>query len=162
MIINIRINNSFVFNNEVELSLEADMRNKKFATNVYSENKFNILKVLGIYGANNVGKTCLINSIISIRNVLLNKDIRISPNFFNESTVCEMGVTFLEKGREFKFDFKYDAKSKEYLFERFAEVVKDQYSNEKEIVKLLRDSINRKYHFGEESLNNYAATNVKK
>ncbi|MDP4180471.1 MAG: ATP-binding protein [Bacillota bacterium] len=150
MIVNVRINNSFVFVNEVELSLKADMRNKKFATNVYSENNYNILKAVGIYGPNNVGKTCLIKSIRSIRNVLLNKDIEVRSNIFNKSTVCEMGVTFLEEGREFKYDFKYDAKTNEYLYERFIEIVHDQYSNEKEIVMLIKDSINKEYYYFKE------------
>ena len=54
-------------------SMKADMRNKKFGSNVYKENCFNVLKTAGIYGPNNVGKTCLIRCIKAIKRVLLNK-----------------------------------------------------------------------------------------
>ena len=36
--------------------MKADMRNKKFASNVHRENNFNILKTIGVYGPNNAGK----------------------------------------------------------------------------------------------------------
>ena len=63
MIIEVRAKNCFAFDEEVVLSMNADMRNKKFASNVHSENNFNILKTVGIYGPNNAGKTCLVKSI---------------------------------------------------------------------------------------------------
>lgn len=145
MIIDVRINNSYVFSNEVELSLKADLRNKKFMTNVYSENSINILKTIGIYGPNNAGKTCLLKSIRNIREVLLNRPVSVMPNIFTNNNVCSLGITFLEKGRMFKFDFKYNPKDEEYIYERFSEVIKDKHGNEKEIIKLLKDTEKQKY-----------------
>lgn len=56
MIIEIRAKNCFAFEHEIVFSMKADMRNKKFASNVHTENIINILKTVGIYGPNNAGK----------------------------------------------------------------------------------------------------------
>ena len=57
MIVEIRTKNCFVFEEEINFSMKADMRNKKFASNVHRECNFNVLKTVGVYGPNNVGKT---------------------------------------------------------------------------------------------------------
>ena len=145
MIIEIRAKNCYVFSNEIKFSLAADMRNKKFSSNVYHKNNFNVLKVAGIYGANNVGKTCLIKCIRSIRNVLMQKDIKISTNIFSNSSICELGVTFLEQGKKFDYCFKYDVKKKEYPYEKFVEIIKDKYGNEKENIIVIRDINSKEY-----------------
>ena len=51
--------------------MKADMRNKKFASNVHKDNGFNVLKVAGIYGPNNSGKTCLVKCIRAIMKMIL-------------------------------------------------------------------------------------------
>lgn len=153
MIINIRANNCFVFENEIEMSLDADMRNRKFSTNVYTENNFNILKVAGIFGPNNVGKTCFIKIIRCLRDVILNKTFQIKSNIFSKSKICEFGFTFLEKGNKYSFDIKYDTKNKEFVYEKFSELIKDQYGNEKEIIKLLKDTTKKKFNSEDEKLN---------
>lgn len=145
MIIEIKAENCFAFDEEILFSMKADMRNKKFASNVHRENNFNVLKTAGIYGPNNAGKTCLVKCIRAIKQILLNKKGNLMPNIFNGSDICYLGVTFLSAGKEFSYDFKYDTKKKEFLYERFAEISKDQYGNEKENVWLLKDTINEKY-----------------
>ena len=128
------------------------MRNKKFASNVYSENYFNILKALGIYGPNNAGKTCLVKCIRSARNILLNREPKLMENIFQESSICEIGISFLEDGREFSYDFWYDTKKEEYPYEKFSEVNRDQYGNMKETIWLLKDSIRGDYQYEDEEL----------
>ena len=145
MIIEIRAKNVFSFTNQIVLSMKADMRNKKFATNVHRENNFNILKVAGIYGPNNAGKTCLVRCIRAIRNVLLDQESGAVPNMFTEDSVYVLGVTFLFDGRKFCYDFKYDFSKKEYLYEKFAEIFKDQYGNEKEEIWLIKDKEKQEY-----------------
>lgn len=145
MIIEIRAKNVFSFTEQVALSMKADMRNKKFATNVHRENNFNILKVAGIYGPNNAGKTCLVRCIRAIRNVLLDQESGAVPNMFTEDSVYVLGVTFLFDGRKFCYDFKYDFSKKEYLYEKFAEIFKDQYGNEKEEIWLIKDKEKQEY-----------------
>ena len=145
MIIEIRVKNCFAFDKQVIFSMKADMRNKKFASNVHRENNFNILKTAGIYGPNNAGKTCLIKCIKTIRQVLLNKKPGLMPNIFTDSDICELGVTFLAFGRKFSYDFKYDTAEKEFIYESFSEILKDQYGNEKEIFWLVKDSVQEQY-----------------
>ncbi len=145
MIIEIRAKNIFVFKEQIAFSMNADMRNKKFATNVHKENNFNILKVAGIYGPNNAGKTCLVRCIRAIRNVFLDQESGAIPNMFTDNPVYELGVNFLYEGREFSYDFKYNATKKEYLYERFLQIFKDQYGNRKEEIWLLKDNENQEY-----------------
>lgn len=152
MLIELRAKNCFSFSDEIRFATKADMRNKKFSSNVHTENNFNILKTVGIYGPNNTGKTCLIKCIRSAKNILLNQKPRIMPNIFQESTICQLGITFLEEGREFSYDFWYDDKKEEYPYEKFAEITRDQYGNEKETVWLLKDIINGNCQYGDEDL----------
>lgn len=152
MLIELRAKNCFSFSDEIRFSTKADMRNKKFSSNVHTENNFNILKTVGIYGPNNAGKTCLVKCIRSAKNILLNQKPRIMPNIFQESTICQLGITFLEEGREFSYEFWYDDKKEEYPYEKFAEITRDQYGNEKETVWLLKDIINGNCQYDDEGL----------
>ena len=140
MIIELRIKNCFSFEDQIVFSMKADMRNKKFASNVHRENNFNILKTAGIYGPNNAGKTCLVKCFNAIKKILLNKKPNLMPNLFSKNSVCELGITFLVEGREFSYDLHYDAQ-----YEKFSEIQKDQYGNEKEILWLEKDTVNQRY-----------------
>lgn len=150
MLIEVRAKNCFVFDEQISFSMKADMRNKKFASNVHKENNFNILKTAGIYGPNNAGKTCLVKCIKAIRQILLNKKPMLMPNIFTDDPICELGVTFLTSGRKFSCDFKYHAEKKEFVYESFSEILKDQYGNEKEVFWLVKDSIQGKYSCADE------------
>ena len=145
MIIELRIKNCFSFEGQIVFSMKADMRNKKFASNVHRENNFNILKTAGIYGPNNAGKTCLVKCFNAIKKILLNKKPNLMPNLFSKNSVCELGITFLVEGREFSYDLHYDAQKEEFLYEKFSEIQKDQYGNEKEILWLEKDTVNQRY-----------------
>lgn len=154
MIIEIRAKNCYVFEDQIACSMKADMRSKKFATNVHKENNINVLKTLGIYGPNNAGKTCLIKCIRAIKGILLNKENELMPNIFAASVVCELGVTFMASGRKFSYDFKYDAEKEEYIYEAFSEIFKDQYNNEKEVCWLKKDTVNELYECVDEEIQN--------
>lgn len=153
MIIEVRAKNCFAFEEAISFSMRVDMRNKKFASNVHKENNFNVLKVAGIYGPNNAGKTCLIKCIRAIRDMLLNKKSGIMTNLFSDSTVCELGITFLHEGKKYAYDFKYDTEKEEYVYERFVQILRDRYANEKEVVWLLKDTENNAFQCGDDSLN---------
>lgn len=146
MIIEIRAKNCYIFDKQIVFSMKADMRQKKLSSNVHRENNFNVLKTAGIYGSNNSGKTCIVKCIYSIRQILLNrKNISLIPNIFTDNKICELGVTFLYDGRKFLYDFKVDVNDWKFVYEKFAENIKDQYSNEKEEVWLLRDDEHDEY-----------------
>lgn len=145
MIIELRAKNCFSFEDPIVFSMKADMRNKKFASNVHRENNFNILKTAGIYGPNNAGKTCLVKCFNVIKKIMLNKKPNLMPNLFTKNSICELGITFLAEGREFSYDLHYDAHNEEFLYEKFLEIQKDQYGNEKEILWLEKDTVNQRY-----------------
>lgn len=152
MIIEVRAKNCFVFEEEICFSMKADMRNKKFASNVHRENHFNVLKTAGVYGPNNVGKTCLVKCIRAMKYVLLDKRSGLTPNIFSDDEVCRLGITFLQKGRKFSYDFSYNAKTNEYVYESFSEMLKDQYGNEKTVNWLTRDTVNEIYFCTDENV----------
>ena len=125
--------------------MKADMRNRKLACNVHQEHNFSILKTAGIYGPNNVGKTCLVKCIKALKYILLNKKNLLLPNIFTDNPVCEMGVTFLSEGKKYSYNFKYDTEKNEYIYESFIEIIKDQYGNEKEEIWLMLDTQEKKF-----------------
>lgn len=152
MIIEVRAENCYAFRDEITFSMKSDMRSKKFSSNVHKENKFNILKTVGIYGPNNAGKTCLIKCIRAIRGILLDEENELMTNIFTGNSVCELGMTFMSTGRKFAYDFKYDVQNKEYIYEKFSEIKKDEYDNEKEVCWLKKDSLSGEYKCIDENL----------
>lgn len=145
MIIEIRAENCYAFEKPIVLSMKADMRNKKFGMNVHQEKNFNILKTAGIYGSNNSGKTCLIRCIRDIKRAILNRKGKPDRNIFADNMMCTLGVTFLDEGRKFSYDFQYDTKKEEYVYESFCEISKDGYGNEKSQCWLKRDTVQGVY-----------------
>ena len=154
MITQVSAKNCFIFAEEMIFSLVADMRTKRLSSNVYTEQNVNVLKTAGIYGPNNVGKTCLLRCIKSIRNTLLNENPELSANFFTDNDLCELGISFLEDGKEYSYQIKYDASKREYLYEKLALIEKDSYKNEKETTLFLRDNIEKKYECDDNDLKN--------
>lgn len=146
MITSLKFNNCFAFNNSIEMELKADMRTKKFSSNInnISEN-LNILKSAVIYGPNNTGKTTFINCIKAIKDTLLNKEIHLESNIFTDNKICEEAMTFIYDKKEYSYEFKFDDEKKLYIYEKMSEILKDQYNNEKEELIFLKDTINEKY-----------------
>ena len=60
MITRIEMNNAFIYQNNAIFSMKADMRTKILADNVAQTGAGKVLKTACVFGANNVGKTCLI------------------------------------------------------------------------------------------------------
>lgn len=152
MLVEIRAKNCFAFKDQIRFSMKADMRNKKFASNVHREGYFNVLKTAGVYGPNNTGKTCLVKCIRAIKCALLDEEYGLLSNFYSDSMISELGLTFVESGREFSYDFKYDTGSRNYVYESFSEIFRDQYGNEKESCWLKKDVINGEYFCVDETL----------
>lgn len=99
MILELRVKNCFVFNNQI----------------VFSLNPFN--KTTAIYGPNNAGNTCLIQCIQAMKDILLNKEVELNSNLFSDNPVCELGITFLYQDQEYSYDIKYDTKVNQFVYE---------------------------------------------
>lgn len=146
MITSLKFNNCFAFNNTIEMSLKADMRTKKFSSNIININEnLNILKSAVIYGSNNTGKTTLINCIRALKGTLLNKKIYLNSNIFTDNNVCEETISFIYGNKEYLYEYRFDDKKMMYVYEKMCEIVKDQYNNKKEELIFLKDTINEKY-----------------
>lgn len=52
----------------------------------------------------------------------MNKKNSLMSNIFTESDVCELGITFMASGRKLSYDFKYDTKKEEYIYESFKQI----------------------------------------
>ena len=154
MILNIRTQNAYIFSNKVSLSLEANMQTKKFNSNVYTENNFNIVKSIGLYGPNNVGKSKFIQCIKIIKSVMLNEKFNILPNWFSNEDVSEFGITFLINGKTYDFEFQVNTKNRNFVYECFSEIIKDEYGNEKIKCLLKRDLKNGVFECLDEDLVN--------
>lgn len=153
MILNIRVNNFLAYAQKTELSLTADMRIKKYYSNVKENNGFNILKSTCIYGANNVGKSCLMRALNSIRNVLLGISAEVPINIYNTSNnCCSLGITFDFEDKVYSYDFTFDLTvtgqvRRGFVYERFAEVSVDIHGNRNEHEIFIRDMLNEIYRF---------------
>ena len=152
MIIELRIKNCFAFNEQVTFSMEADMRSKKFASNVHRGTSFNVLKTAGVYGPNNSGKTCLTNCIQAIKLAMQNKNPKLLPNMFTDNDLCELGITFQFSEKIYSYDFKFDEDKEEYTYEKFMEISRDQYGNEKEDIWLCKDTKKESYFCKDKSI----------
>ena len=156
MITEVRAKNCFSFDKQVIFSLKADMRNKRFATNVNKIGNFNVLKTAGIYGSNNAGKTNVIRCILAIWSVLMNRGCTASNNIFSGNPIVELGITFIFEGREFEYNFKFDTSKQEYVYEYFCEIFKDSHSNERREPWLLKDAINNVFEAVDEKIKDMA------
>lgn len=152
MLINIRANNAFVFNEEIEFSMKADMRSSRLSANVFSENNMNILKVAGIYGPNNSGKTCLIKCIKAIKQLILDENVNFSKNLFSEINTSNFGICFLNNGKIYDYSIIINSNHKEILYEKFSEIIKDIHGNEKHKDVFIRDTINEQYECIDEKI----------
>lgn len=146
MITKLKFNNCFVFNTPVEMCLKADMRTKKFSSNISNQGaNVNVLKSAVIYGPNNTGKTTFISCIKSIRNTLLNKTINVEKNLFIQNNICEMSISFISNFKEYTYEYKFDCINRLYVYEKMYEIQRDKYDNESEILLFLKDTIDMIY-----------------
>lgn len=152
MLISLKANNYRIYNSEVEFSLRANMHYKNFRSNCSEHPNINILKTAILIGPNNSGKTNFVRAIATMRDIMLNASPVIQKNLFTEDPVCELSVSFLESDHEYMFEVRYDTAKREYIYERFAEIIRDTYGNVKENNFLERDVLNDRYVSADENL----------
>ena len=152
MLLSLKVNNCLIYNSEVEFSLRANMHYKRFPNNVAIVGKINALKTAVLIGPNNSGKTNFVRIIATIKKIMLGKDAVLNGNLFSNNPMVEASISFLEGGAENLFEIKYDASKKEYVYERFAQIERDDYKNVKTTDLLIRDSLNKKYYSEDEGL----------
>ncbi len=102
MLISLKVNNCFIYNSEVEFTMRADMRYKRFPSNVVSDKNTHILKSAMLIGPNNAGKTNFIRCLKAVKGIMLNEPHHLKSNLFIDDPICELTVCFLE-GSEYVF-----------------------------------------------------------
>ena len=152
MLLSLKVKNCLIYNSEVEFSLRANMHYKRFPNNVAKVGKINALKTAVLIGPNNSGKTNFVRIIATIKEIMLGKGAVLNGNLFSNNPIVEASISFLEGGAENLFEIKYDASKKEYVYERFAQIERDDYKNVKTTDLLIRDSLNKKYYSEDEGL----------
>lgn len=152
MLLSLKVNNCLIYNSEVEFSMRANMHYKRFPNNVAKVGKINALKTAVLIGPNNSGKTNFVRIIATIKEIMLGKGAVLNGNLFSNNPIVEASISFLKGGAENLFEIKYDASKKEYVYERFAQIERDDYKNVKTTDLLLRDSLNKKYYSEDEGL----------
>lgn len=116
MLISFKVKGYKVFNKEVELSFKGNkkIKNKDY---VFEINGEEILKSAIIYGPNNTGKSALIESLDSFRDIIKNGKItdqfssEFPFNFFNETKEISYEIEFVEKETNFKYLLSFEYKS---------------------------------------------------
>lgn len=152
MLLYLKINNCFIFDKDIEFSMKANMHQKRFGNNYITINNTNVLKSSIIIGPNNSGKTNFVKIISIIKNIILNGNLKLEKNLFAKNNICCFEINFLDDGKEYSFEVKYDSLNKEYIYERFAEVSYDQYKNKKITNLIVRDTEHNYYFCGDDEL----------
>ena len=152
MLLSLKVNNCLIYNSEVEFSMRANMHYKRFPNNVAKVGRINALKTAVLIGPNNSGKTNFVRIIATLKEIMLGKGTVLNGNLFSNNPIVEASISFLEGGTENLFEIKYDALKKEYVYERFAQIERDDYNNVKATDLLLRDTLNKKYYSEDEGL----------
>ena len=164
MITSFKFENCFAFNEKVEMTLRADMRTKKFYSNIIEVNdNLNIVKSVAIYGPNNTGKTSLINCVRAIKTTLENKGINLSPNIFTGNPIASEAISFIYNRKEYYYEYKFDCAKRSYIYEKMTEIIRDKHKNESEDLIFIKDTIKDKYECPKdvdlEKVLNIASTN---
>lgn len=152
MLLYLKVNNCLIYNSEVEFSMRANMHYKRFPNNVAKVGRINALKTAVLIGPNNSGKTNFVRIIETLKAIMLGKGAVLSGNLFSNDPIVEASISFLEGGAENLFEIKYDASKNEYVYERFAQIERDDYKNVKTTDLLLRDSLNKRYFSEDDGL----------
>ncbi len=118
MLLNYKIKNFKTFKDEIDISFIADMHIKKLLSNTIDVNNQPLLKVVGVYGPNNTGKSCLIQALYALRLIMLNEQHIEFYNSFFDNHITEIEATYEVDKRIYRYTIKYDSKNKLFLYEK--------------------------------------------
>ena len=161
MLLYLKMNNCFIFDKEVEFSLEPNMHQKRFINNLTTINGIGALKSAIIMGPNNTGKTNFVKVLSVIKDIMLNGQRKMMSNLFIDNSICHFEIGFLSDDKEYSFEVKYDSSLDEYIYESFKEISYDSHKNRKERKIFVRDSINKVYFSNDNSLSNVMSVSAK-
>ncbi len=145
MLLSVNFQNCLAFDKEIEFTMRADMRQKRFSSNVITDHGVNAVKSALIIGPNNAGKTNFVRGIAGIKSILLNQGLGLVKNLFTNEEISGFSIGFIEDEKEYLFEVKMNLLKAEYVSERLAEISYDKYKNKKEKIIYVRDNIVMEY-----------------
>lgn len=146
MLLTLKVNNFLIYNSEIEFSMRANMHYKRFQSNVATLGGVNALKAAVLIGPNNSGKTNFVRALSALKKIMLGEGAVLAGNLFSDNPIVEISTVFFENKAENLFELKYDTCKNEYIYERFAQITRDKFHNEKTTDLLIRDSVNKQYY----------------
>lgn len=161
MLISLKVNNCYIYNNETDFSMRANMHYKRFSSNVLSVNNIHVLKTAMIIGPNNSGKTNFVRVLSTIKGIMLNQKYKLNKNLFSDNHICSFEISFLDDGQEYEFEVKYNSNTQEYIYERFSTVSYDSYKNKKCENLFIRDAENDVYSCRDNTLSSVMKVSAK-
>ena len=125
MLISIKMNNMFIYNSETDFSLVADMRSKRFKSNLLQISDEYVVKSAVVMGPNNVGKTNLIKCINAIKRIILNeRPYYLERNMFSNDPLSSFELVFGYDNKVYKLKIKYDTKNDRLSSEEYSILTK--------------------------------------
>ncbi len=152
MLISLSIQNCLIYDIRTDFSLQANMQGRRFPQSIAPAGGVHVVKSAIVIGPNNSGKTNLVRILSTLKSIILNLPAALEKNLFSDDNLCSLEVVFSADGHEYLYAVRYDTSTSEYLFERFAEVLRDKYGNRREKTWLLRDSIGNRSDSGDNKL----------
>ena len=149
MILELSFNNYRMFKNGSFISFVADTRTKQLMSNSHEYGGKNVLKSIGLYGQNNIGKSNLIKLFKLIKNVFLGQEeLEFNREIFGDEPITDVSITFKTDEDEgwLKLDFSYDSFKHVFLKEKLSKVKYYKTGLPRETTIIERDSIENQYY----------------
>lgn len=125
MILEVTFNNYRLFKGSNSLSFSADMRTKKLLSNTADLDDRNVLKSVGLYGANNSGKTNVVTLLLALKSILIGK-IKgpLNRALFKDSPISSFSITFNnDDGLGWlKYEFTFDSQTRTFPKEKLTSI----------------------------------------
>jgi len=125
MILELSFNNYRMYKDNSVISFSCDTRTKKLLSNSNSILDRNVLKTVGLYGQNNIGKSNIIDLFTILKKVFLGEEnIEINRRFFNDTPETDISIIYKTDidSSWLKYEFTYDSFKHEYVREQLSEV----------------------------------------
>ena len=94
--------------------MRADLRQKRFSSNVIAGNGINVVKSALIIGPNNAGKTNFVRSMSGIKHILLNQGSELEKNLFSDNDITEFCVNFTDGDAEYSLRLRFVCSSQSF------------------------------------------------
>ena len=125
MILELSFNNYRMYKDNSVISFSCDTRTKKLLSNSNSVLDRNVLKTVGLYGQNNIGKTNIIDLFTILKKVFLGEEnIEFNRVFFNDTPETDISIIYKTDidSSWLKYEFTYDSFKHEFVRECLSEV----------------------------------------